>query len=116
MDDICDRNCFFCIFPDCITDTVTSAEIAFARELDLLAISQRQTPIQKRRAEIQRRYRASHREELNAKRRRKAKAYYSEKRDQVLERMSRYYAEHSEEINRRRRARAASKREEAKNG
>ena len=111
---ICDRDCFHCAYPDCITDTVTSEEIAFAREMDLIAISQRQTPIQKRRAEIQRRYRSNHREQTRAKQRRRNKAYYSEKRDQILERMARYYAENREEINRRRRERASAKRAAAK--
>ena len=112
--DPCNRDCFHCIFPDCITDTVTSEEIAFAREMDLVAISQRQTPIQKRRAEAQRRFRSGHREHVRKKQRTRNKAYYSEKRDKILDRMGRYYAENREEINRRRRERAKEKRAAAK--
>ena len=110
----CNRDCFNCIFEDCIVNELLPE--------DLKEINQRDREIRfinkdnkrKKIAERQRKYHEEHREEIN-ERQRKHRAehkeeiaeyrrkYYAEHKEAINESQRKYYAAHKDELNERRR-------------
>ena len=102
----CNRDCFNCIFEDCIVNELLPE--------DLKEINQRDREIRfinkdnkrKKIAERQRKYHEEHREEINESQRK----YYAAHKDELNERRRKYREEHKEEIlKRQRKYRAAHK-------
>ena len=95
----CDRNCFFCPFPDCIVDDVTPEERRGALRLDARAradpLEERQGAGSKTERERERaliRYYKNHDKNMERK-----KAWRESHREENRAYQRRYYQEHREE-------------------
>lgn len=91
--EVCDGDCFNCIYPDCIRDDIGHAMRQEMREIDrsiVFPLSAKQKQI----AERQKAYRDRNREQIAEYK----KAYYDRNREQIAERQKAYYARNREKI------------------
>ena len=91
MKQVCDHDCFHCIFADCICDDMTLDDYSESRyrDRDLM-----RTPEQKKIAAKQKAYREANRDEIAAKQ----KAYYEANRDEIAAKQKAYYEANRDEI------------------
>ena len=106
---VCNGDCFNCIYPDCIVDDhITKEEIAASKELDREAKWQDKDNRERHLAE----YRAAHREEYNAYQNAYQREWREAHREEHNAYHREYYAAHREEIAARRREWREAHREE----
>lgn len=83
----CNRNCFTCIFEDCIVDELMPEDLEEINQRDREIRFTNKDNKRKKIAEQQRKYRAAHKEEI-AERKRK---YYAMHKEEILERKRKNY-------------------------
>ena len=119
---ICTRDCFNCLFPDCINDEETTAEIEAAERRD--AEIQAAWCHHEKELRRWRKYREAHREESRAAAhahymanrdyyRRKHAEWYKAKRDQILAQQKAYRDANKEKISARNKEKYRKKKEAA---
>ena len=107
MDKPCNKDCFHCLFEDCILDRLDSDDYGNTRRIErefLFPKTRRQKAISAKKRE----YREANREEIAAKQR----AYYEANREEIAAKNRAYYEAKREEIAAKKRAYREANREE----
>lgn len=91
---VCNRDCFDCVYPDCVCDEMTVEDTDQARALERDFINPPRTDKQIRKSAYDKEYRKQHRERKCAQER----DWYRKNRERVRALQARYYVENRETI------------------